>query len=1302
MESSSFKCVCDSCDSKLASVFCHSDGAFLCPQCDAQVHSVNKLAQRHLRVPCQSCPVWAYREAKSRGRLLDMPLAACLTRNLQLDIFDGSTPCWPSTNKASSVAMGTPQSDTSSPQATAAAPPAAAGSPSSEVYAAAIQHASNSWPQNSALAMTSSQPQPLPQPILNSNSNLMCPGAAEQQQQQQVAATTDAAIRAAQFTLSPFSACSGGSLQAAATAASQQHQAQAVMEAGCSLPGGAQATTSATAAPGVQPQPPQQQQQHLAQVSQSQHSQHTLQRATSQELMDAVDSMDVALLLDTFGAPLDQLQGQGQDNNRGKQKAEAHNQQLQPQQQHVQDHLLAFQQQQQRQQQQLQAAELQSQIGGLCSTSLPSAVAAAAAALHNPLSMSPGWAPLAQSVQAQQQQQQQQQALLQQQQQQQQLLQEQLQRQAQLNAAAAAAGCSLGPPSGFGVPSSEPVAVPAPQRQQQQQQQAAMRTLSGLSCLSQSGLSGSNTDCQQQMGSARSSNTMLLQTLEQQFATMSGACAGIPMTLAQAAGGGVAAAAAAAAGCGWPPSLEATQRQLQQLQQQQQVALQYLQQKQQEQQQVAAALAAVQQHQQAQAQTIQMLQRSMTDDLPRTSPITIGSGAATANALAAATSRRDAALRAGLGLSDPGIGLGRGARSLAQSPMSLQPNAAAAAALGASSTCLTDNLSGIAMDPSSIAAAAGPAATGAAGASHLPAAAPPPLASMRSLDAAASSFGALPIAAAAGSGGSTSVSPTNCNTLAGAVAERHVPLSAQQQQLMAQQMVLPGSAPPALGLAAALGSVGGGASSFDLQQQQHHHLGGESLMRVGSDCYDAVMAAAANASMLGGSLGMLGLGAGCGGDAVDAASLLARAERPMDPGRVAQLNRYKQKRMLRMRALAEGAKKVRYECRKQLADTRPRVRGRFAKVNSSDALLEYGNSGGGPTSSCMPASSSGGNGPTASAATGSACTAPPGVNYPHHSHHQAPGGWGLQGHHSQPHMQRIDEEAASEGQSPFMTQSTASLPLRQASSSGLDTDAGAGAGRQGGAAADAAAFGARVVGSAPAGLLGLELGSGNITATTKTAAVACGGGGGGAEQAQAQGLTPGGTATAPDCIITEHDLAALGFDDLTQLSGGFSNAGGNSNEDMDESAESMNDGSTAGPGAARPAPQLSSGQVVLQQQQQQVGGQASAMLLQPSTSISPTAQLQQQQQPTQQPLRSAQQAFMAPQPGPSAAAACGSMQPQQQQQLHSQQQQQQRLSVLDRPIMYGTDRSQFSAAQLSLLDSILTDQYRPSGPGGRH
>ncbi len=41
---------CDSCESKFASVMCCADEAALCSDCDARIHSANKLASKHQRV----------------------------------------------------------------------------------------------------------------------------------------------------------------------------------------------------------------------------------------------------------------------------------------------------------------------------------------------------------------------------------------------------------------------------------------------------------------------------------------------------------------------------------------------------------------------------------------------------------------------------------------------------------------------------------------------------------------------------------------------------------------------------------------------------------------------------------------------------------------------------------------------------------------------------------------------------------------------------------------------------------------------------------------------------------------------------------------------------------------------------------------------------------------------------------------------------------------------------------------------------------------------------------------------------
>lgn len=47
---------------------------------------------------------------------------------------------------------------------------------------------------------------------------------------------------------------------------------------------------------------------------------------------------------------------------------------------------------------------------------------------------------------------------------------------------------------------------------------------------------------------------------------------------------------------------------------------------------------------------------------------------------------------------------------------------------------------------------------------------------------------------------------------------------------------------------------------------------------------------------------------------------------------------HRQKRLARLRSYADAQKKVRHESRKHLADTRPRIKGRFTKIHSSDNL----------------------------------------------------------------------------------------------------------------------------------------------------------------------------------------------------------------------------------------------------------------------------------------------------------------------------------------------------------------------------
>lgn len=46
--------VCENCDQRAATLYCHADRANLCPECDVEVHAKGRLAARHQRVPLQS------------------------------------------------------------------------------------------------------------------------------------------------------------------------------------------------------------------------------------------------------------------------------------------------------------------------------------------------------------------------------------------------------------------------------------------------------------------------------------------------------------------------------------------------------------------------------------------------------------------------------------------------------------------------------------------------------------------------------------------------------------------------------------------------------------------------------------------------------------------------------------------------------------------------------------------------------------------------------------------------------------------------------------------------------------------------------------------------------------------------------------------------------------------------------------------------------------------------------------------------------------------------------------------------
>ncbi len=882
-----------------------------------------------MRVPCQSCPVWAYREAKSRGRLLDMPLAACLTKNNQLDIFDGQGPSpgqWPS-HSAAAAAAGTPQSEVSSPL------PASTLAPSSPVPTALPQHTSVSWPQSAgALAAAATAPQgqqpqhpmqPLTQHVSSTGPVALeaVQSAMQQKTPTQMAMTAPAA--------SSLAACLASSapamhrqLSLAADQQNQQQQQRLRLDSSCGTDGQQQQQQQPIAIP---------QQPSTARGPPSQAaspSQPSLQRQASQEVMDAVDSMDVAMLLETFGKPLEQVQQE-----RRAEAAGAPNGNAAPA---ASNASLSLQQQQQQQQQIAQAAsgggggggwttlaqhiQSQQQHGGAV------AAVSAAAAIHPPL--------------------------------QQQHHQRQGSQQLQTSLSGVAA--SLSSPPGGGRPStlqhaasvpiaaalpfaasSEPMAVPSHRQ--------ALRTMSGVSGMSHSGIACSsynNTNETPLLGSAVSSNNALVQSLSDQLAGAGVQCpGGVQINVAPGMGpsinvGSMGTGAGMGVGMGIQgvQGMQGTQgmgvwngadaAQLQQLQ-----AMQQLQQQQQVVQQQQQQLLAMQQQQQQQAQA-QLLQRSLTDDLPRTSPISIGGGAATlaagANTMAAAAARRDAMLRAGLGmgmgmgLSDPGV---RGlSAALGASPAQLpggftMPGGAPVSIPSmSSSSLLADNMSGLCMGAGGMGmgmgihnqqqAAAGGMMGGFSG------------------GAAASSFGAGP--------GSSSISPTNCtsaHTLAGAgcvVAMEHSShaLAQQQQQHLAgamqppqapqphplhhQHLLLPGSAPSTMGgtsLAAAVSA--GGASGImgppgmggmgmvgPMGRTTSCELSEVQLMRMGSDGLDPLGPAHSSglsAAFSGGSslalsalTGDVAGGGGAGGGLTTAASAPS-----LDHHRDGHMGRYK-------------------------------------------------------------------------------------------------------------------------------------------------------------------------------------------------------------------------------------------------------------------------------------------------------------------------------------------------------------------------------------------------------------------------
>lgn len=93
--------ICDACEAAPAAVTCSADAASLCIECDIQVHSVNPVASRHTRVPippilgqiCSSSSV--QRDDQLPGTMFDTENEiTALTMELNLEIDEEETDSW--------------------------------------------------------------------------------------------------------------------------------------------------------------------------------------------------------------------------------------------------------------------------------------------------------------------------------------------------------------------------------------------------------------------------------------------------------------------------------------------------------------------------------------------------------------------------------------------------------------------------------------------------------------------------------------------------------------------------------------------------------------------------------------------------------------------------------------------------------------------------------------------------------------------------------------------------------------------------------------------------------------------------------------------------------------------------------------------------------------------------------------------------------------------------------------------------------------------------------------------------------